>query len=118
MDPFDDGFTSVYSKTTGKKQRVPKHFVGHPVLGRNITVTPQVRDSAPYPDGDPTTEWKADQLQAYADAQSIDLTGAKGSKADMVAAINTALAAANEVTPTFDTTPNADGNPPSDETPA
>jgi Zn-finger nucleic acid-binding protein len=40
-----------------------------------------------YPLGDPSTDWLAGQLEAYAEANDVDLTGRKGSKADMVKAI-------------------------------
>ena len=101
-----DGFVTAYSKLTGQKQRVPEHFIGHPVLGPNLTLTPQVRDGLRYPEGTPTAAWKATQLEAYADDHDVDLTGAR-TKDDMVAAIATA---ANPQ--------NADGTPSSDETPA
>lgn len=31
---------TVYSKTTGKQQRIPEHWWGHPVLGRDFRKTP------------------------------------------------------------------------------
>lgn len=34
-------FVDVYDKTTGRKHTVPEHFVGHPVLGKNIAKTPR-----------------------------------------------------------------------------
>lgn len=34
-------FVDVYDKTTGRKHAVPEHFVGHPVLGKNIAKTPR-----------------------------------------------------------------------------
>lgn len=33
-------FVDAYSKTTGKKQRVPAYFLDHPVLGKNLRKTP------------------------------------------------------------------------------
>lgn len=33
-------FISVYSKTTGRKQDVPEHWLDHPVLGRDFRKTP------------------------------------------------------------------------------
>lgn len=121
MDPFDERFTDAYSTVTGKKQRVPKHWLTDPVLKAAWTLTPQVRDAAdPYPDGDPSEKWKVEHLQAYADAEGIDLTGHKGSRTDMVAAINAAqLQAVTPPPPGFDvTTPSTAGTPPSAETPA
>lgn len=99
-----DGFVTAYSKANGKKQRVPEHYLNHPVLGANLTLTPQVPTGEAYPEGAPSADWTSAQLQAYADAHDVDLTGSKASKADMVAAIATAL--------------TSDGTEPSDETPA
>ena len=33
-------FVTVYSKTTGEKQRVPEHWLGHKVLGADLRKTP------------------------------------------------------------------------------
>lgn len=33
-------FVTAYSKTTGRKQVVPAHWLDHKVLGRNIRKTP------------------------------------------------------------------------------
>jgi hypothetical protein len=38
---MDDGFVDAYSKRTGKKVRVPGHFIGHPVLGKGFNKTPR-----------------------------------------------------------------------------
>ena len=38
---MDDGFVDAYSKKTGKKVRVPAHFIGHPVLGKPFNKTPR-----------------------------------------------------------------------------
>lgn len=35
-----DGFVSAYSKSTGQKQRIPRHWIGHPVLGLDFELTP------------------------------------------------------------------------------
>ncbi|HEY1176481.1 MAG TPA: hypothetical protein VGF17_10010 [Phytomonospora sp.] len=54
-------------------------------------------DSAPeppapaYPEGEPSEDWKGDQLDAYASEKGVDLSGAK-TKADKVAAIQAASA--------------------------
>lgn len=115
MDAFDPRFVTAYSKTTGKPRRVPKHYLDHPVLGANLTTDPIVVDDAPYPAGDPTDDWKGQQLEAYADAHQVDLTGSKGSKAQMVAAINTEFAARAAAGVT---TSSTDGTASSGETPA
>ncbi|WKN47149.1 hypothetical protein [Nocardioides sp. Arc9.136] len=103
-----DGFVTAYSETTGLKQRVPAHFIGHPVLGRGLRKTPRQIAGQAYPDGDPTTDWKVAQLEAYAAEHDINLTGAT-TKAESVALITEALAA----------TQNPTGTPPAaTETPA
>ena len=33
-------FAEVYAKSTGRKMRVPEHWLEHPVLGQNIRKTP------------------------------------------------------------------------------
>lgn len=33
-------FITVYSKTTGQPQRIPEHWLDHPVLARNFRKTP------------------------------------------------------------------------------
>jgi hypothetical protein len=145
-----DDFTEVYDTRTGATTRVPRHWVGDPVLGRHIAVTADQRaldgaraaqeqadaDAAAeasaaadmaettVPDESvavevpveverPTEEWKAERIQSFADGADIDLTGAKGSKADMVARINEVLDAPVELATT-----DPDGNPLTDETPA
>lgn len=35
----------VYSKKTGKKHRIPAHWVRHPVLGAGFETTPRQRDA-------------------------------------------------------------------------
>lgn len=46
-------------------------------------------DGPAFPEGEPTEDWKGDQLKAYAAAHEIDL-GSAAKKADMVAAIQAA----------------------------
>ena len=38
-------FVTVYSKTTGEKQRVPEHWLGHKVLGADLRKTPVQKDA-------------------------------------------------------------------------
>lgn len=44
---------------------------------------------AAFPEGDPSEDWKGDELKAYAEANEIDLGSAR-TKAEMVEAINAA----------------------------
>lgn len=141
-------FVDVYSTTTGARIRVPRHWVGDPVLGRSLALTSEQREldgalaaaevadaeaaalaaaemaevtvpdesvavEVPVESERPDEEWTADRIKAFADGADIDLTGAKASKADMVARITEVLDAPVELTPT-----DPDGNPLSDETPA
>lgn len=123
-----DGFTEVYDTRTGVKHRVPRDWVGHPVLGRFIKVTPQQReadgvaeaarveaeeaaaaaaeDETAVVDEEPTEtvpverpeeSWTGERIKAYAHGADIDLSGAKASKAEMVARINEVLDAPVEV---------------------
>lgn len=39
----------VYSKTTGRKQAVPAHWLDHPVLGADFSKTPSTRKKATAP---------------------------------------------------------------------
>lgn len=52
----------------------------------DATVTCIKGDEPAFPNGDPSLEWTKDQLTAWADANKVDLTGAK-TKADMLTAI-------------------------------
>lgn len=38
-------FVTAYSKTTGAKQRVPEHWLGHKVLGADLRKTPVQKDA-------------------------------------------------------------------------
>lgn len=38
-------FVTVYSKTTGQKQRVPEHWLDHKVLGADFRKTPVQKDA-------------------------------------------------------------------------
>ncbi len=83
-------FVTVYSKSTGQKQRVPEHWLGHASLGKDFSKTPRQeladRVDPRFPNGYPAEEWKGAELKAYAEAHTFDLGTAK-TKAEMVAAI-------------------------------
>lgn len=148
-------FADVYDTRTGAPTRVPRHWIGDPVLGRFIQPTAEQRaldgaraaqeqadaDAAAeaaaeaaemaettVPDESvavevpvdierPTEDWKADRIQSFADGADIDLTGAKASKADMVARINEVLDAPIELVDDDTTPTSTGGTEPSDETP-
>lgn len=71
-----DDFVDVYAVATGRKQRVPRHFVDDPVLGRGIRLTPSQREL----DGDlgprPTQDSTVPEIEKYAKKAGIDLSGA------------------------------------------
>lgn len=53
------------------------------------------KDAGPaFPEGEPSEDWKANELKAYAVAKDIDLGAAK-TKPEMVEVIATAISAAN-----------------------
>ncbi len=141
-------FVDVYSLTTGMTTRVPRIWIGDPVLGRGIALTAEQREldgaraaaeqadaeeaeaaaaemaevtvadqsvavDVPVESERPTEEWTAKRIEAFADGANVDLAGAKGSKADMVARITEVLDAPVELT-----TQDTDGTESSDETPA
>jgi hypothetical protein len=41
---MDDLFVDAYSVTTGVKQRIPRHWLDDPVLGRDFRKTPSQRE--------------------------------------------------------------------------
>lgn len=110
---MDKRFVSAYSKSTGKKQRVPRHFIGHPVLGNNLELAPSARvaeaAALEAERGEPSESWLRGDLDKFAEDLGLDTTKLPN-KGEVVAAIEKSLAEAN--------TQNADGTPPSDETPA
>lgn len=83
-------FVDAYSLTTRAKQRIPRHWLEDPVLGRDFAKTPSQRELdgelPPRPPGDA----KAKEIEAFAEAAAIDLTGAK-SNADKLVVIEDAL---------------------------
>lgn len=68
-------FVDVYNPETGIKQSVPEHFLGDPVLGRNLRKTPQQQAL----DGElgqaPTADSTIDDIRQFAGDAEIDLTG-------------------------------------------
>lgn len=80
-----DDFVDVYAVATGRKQRVPRHFVDDPVLGRGIRLTPSQREL----DGDlgprPTQESTVPEIEKYAKKAGIDLSGASDKTAKLTA---------------------------------
>lgn len=55
----------AYDKTTGKKlpQYVPEHWIGHPALGPNLSVTPRAKQRAGKPATGGETDKPADQAE-------------------------------------------------------
>ena len=45
--PDTTEFVTAYSKTTGRKQRVPARWLDHPILGANLRKTPMARAGSP-----------------------------------------------------------------------
>lgn len=78
-------FVTVYAKSTGKKQRIPAHWIDHPVLGKDFALTPSQKAKDRIT-GTPDGDWKVAELEEYADAHGVDRTGLK-KKADLLDAI-------------------------------
>lgn len=119
-DVFVDGFVDAYSKSTGQKQRIPEHWLDHPVLGKDFTLTPSARAredaAAAAPTAqegltpssiadEPSDAWTRERLDRHAAGLDLDTTGLPN-KGEVLAAIE---AAATQI---------SDGNPPTDQTPA
>jgi hypothetical protein len=68
-------FVDAFSKATGRPHRVPAHFIGHEVLGADLTTTPPA--NAQLEAAAPNEEWTIAQLTEYAEIHSLDLGGAK-----------------------------------------
>jgi hypothetical protein len=92
-----DDFVDVYAVATGRKQRVPRHFLADPVLGRGIRLTPSQREL----DGDlgprPTQDSKVPEIDKYADKAGIDLTGLS-TKDEKLSAVEAVFAFSGEQT--------------------
>jgi hypothetical protein len=90
-------FVDVYVVATRRKQRVPRHFLDDPVLGRGIRLTPSQREL----DGDlgprPTQDSTVPEIEKYARKAGIDLTGATDKTAKLTA-IEAVYAHADEQT--------------------
>jgi hypothetical protein len=89
-------FVDVYSTVNGLKQRVPREWLADPILGRDIRKTPSQREL----DGDlparPTGDAKAKEIQEFAEAADLDLSGAK-TNADKLVAIEEAFTSGGDV---------------------
>lgn len=93
-----DGFVEVLVEATGRTELVPADWVGDPILGRGIEKTTRQRvldGELEVADVDdvPTEKATVKQIEAYAELAGISLGGAN-TKAEMVAVITAALAAA------------------------
>lgn len=88
-------FVDAYAISTGRKQRIPRHWLDDPVLGRDFRKTPSQReldgDLPPRPPGDAGSK----EIAAFADAAGLDLSGAK-TNADKLVAIETAFGPGDE----------------------
>jgi hypothetical protein len=92
MADNDPAFVDVIVEATGRTESVPADWVGHPVLGVGITLVPVAADPVD-PSEAPTERNTVEEIDTFADKHGIDL-GDAGTKAEKVAVINDALAAA------------------------
>jgi hypothetical protein len=83
-------FVDVYSLTTMRKQRVPRAWLDDPILGRDFRKTPAQREL----DGElptrPAGDATAKEIDAFAEAAELDLTGIRKND-DKLVAIEAAL---------------------------
>lgn len=80
---MNGGHVDAYAISTGRRQSIPKHWLGHPVLGRDFTLNDPAEPAAETP----TTSWNNDRITTYATDNGIDLGDAK-TKAELLAAID------------------------------
>ena len=87
-------FVDAYSKSTGRKHRVPAHFFDIQSLSRNLSKTPtqKARENA---SETPSDVWTVAELKQYAVDHDIDLAGATV-KADILTAIHTPTTSTTE----------------------
>lgn len=67
--------------------------------GYTVGDQPAVDAGPAFPDGEPSEDWKGDQIKAYASANGFDLAGATNKKAMVEAIVAAKAAAAVSVTP-------------------
>lgn len=78
-------FVEVAAVTTGKKQRVPEHWLDHPTIGPKFKTLPSQKQEAERTP-EPSENWTVKQLREHAEVTGVDLTGAT-TKADILAAL-------------------------------
>ena len=97
----DPRFIFAINKS-GHKQRIPKHWLTHPVLSAGFRLPPSL-EAENRTAGTPDEEWKVAELKAYADEHGVDRTGLTA-KADLLAAIEAGTQSPS-TTPVDDKTP-------------
>ena len=75
---MDDGFVDVYATATGKKHRVPAHFMTHPTLSRPFRKTPKATAAETRAMGSATPG--TDVVSTTPDNPSTNETPAAGAK--------------------------------------
>lgn len=81
-------FIKARSVDTGKVQQIPERWLDHEEFGPKFE---KVGKSVPVPPGQPSTDWKLNELQAYADSKRVSLVGVKRSKPAMLKAIEAGM---------------------------
>lgn len=79
-------FIEVASVTTGKKQRIPEHWLEHPTFGPKFRMLPSQKQEAERTP-EPSENWTVKQLRDHAEVAGIDLAGAS-TKDDILAALS------------------------------
>lgn len=83
-------FVDVYVAATGAKQRVPREWLDDPKLGPPFRKTPSQRELDGELPARPAGDASSKEIEAFAEAAEIDLTGVK-KNADRLVAIEEAL---------------------------
>ena len=77
---FNDQFVTAVN-ARGEKQRIPAHYIDHPVLGEGFRLPPSAQAV-------PSMSWTRDQLDEHATALGLD-AASYATKADVLSAIET-----------------------------
>jgi hypothetical protein len=73
---FTEGFVEAYSTKTGLKQVIPEHWLDHPLLGKDFSLTPSAKAREVAAD-QPSESWTHKQLDKYVADHGLDLGDAR-----------------------------------------
>jgi len=96
-------FVNVWSKATGRKHSVPRHYLDNPFLMLPFRRT-EPKGGAVVDETTPSDGWTIAQLRAHAKSNHVDLTGARSKPA----ILDRIRAAAAPHVDTMSSVPNTD----------